>query len=182
MSAGNRQNARATLRASMSTGQAQPSELSAQGLRFGIVVSRFNSEITERLLAGALKFLHSRGAEDKNLSVFRVPGAFEIPLAAKKVAQTNFYDAIICIGAVIRGETLHFEIISNECARGIQESARETGIPFSFGVITAETWEQALQRSAENSGNKGSEAAAAAIEMAHLYRKMEHMKKETRSL
>lgn len=152
-------------------------ELSATGLRFAIIASRYNHDISRRLLQGAINALISKGATEKDLDIFWVPGSFELPQAAKKIVELKRFDAVICIGAVIRGETLHFELISNECARGIQETARDSGIPLSFGVITANNLEQALARSAENSENKGWEAAMAAIEMANLYEKLERLKK-----
>lgn len=144
----------------------------ATGFRFAIVVSQYNSFITDRLLQGALKALQEREAEMENVLIVRVPGSFEIPQAARKIAETVEYDAIICLGALLRGETLHFELICNECARGIQDVAAEYGLPVSFGVITANTTEQALERAGERSQNKGWEAAMAAIEMANTFRKL----------
>ena len=144
----------------------------AAGFRFAIVVSQYNSFITDRLLQGALKALQEREAEMENVLIVRVPGSFEIPQAARKIAETVEYDAIICLGALLRGETIHFELISNECTRGIQDVAAEYGLPVSFGVITANTTEQALERAGERSQNKGWEAAMAAIEMANTFRKL----------
>ena len=141
-------------------------------LRFAIIVSRYNSFITDRLLQGALEALKTNGVDEDNIQLIPVPGAFEIPQAARKIAETAKPNAIICLGALLRGETLHFEIISNECARGIQDVAAEFGIPVTFGVITANTMEQAMARAGEQSENKGWEAALAAIEMANLYRKL----------
>jgi 6,7-dimethyl-8-ribityllumazine synthase len=141
-------------------------------LRLAIVVSRYNSFITERLLQGAVDALKANGVGESSIQIFQVPGSFEIPQAARKIAETTRPDAIICLGALLRGETLHFELISNECARGIQKVAADFGIPVTFGVITADTEEQALARAGERSENKGWEAATAAIEMATLYRKL----------
>jgi len=144
-------------------------EASAVDLRFAVVASRYNPFITERLLTGAIEALRTNGATEENISVFRVPGSFEIPQMARKIAEQKKFDAIICLGALIRGETLHFELISFECARGVQRIAADFGIPVTFGVITADTMEQAIQRAGERSENKGWEAALAAIEMANLY-------------
>ncbi len=148
-------------------------EVSAQGLRFALIVSRFNSSITDRLLEGALEALASIGAQEEQVFVYRVPGSFEIPQMARKVAESGGYDAIICLGAVLRGETLHFELISGECAHGIQQVAADFSIPVSFGVITADTVEQALARSGRQSENKGWEAAMTAAQMASLFKKAE---------
>ena len=144
----------------------------AIGIRFAVIVSQYNSFITDRLLDGALEALRAHGAEEQDILVIRVPGSFEIPQAARKIAERLEYDAMICLGALLRGETLHFELISAECARGIQGVAAEFGVPLSFGVITADTTEQALERAGERSQNKGWEAALAAIEMANLFRKL----------
>ena len=148
------------------------SSQNAAGFRFAIVISQYNSFITDRLLQGALSALQDHQAEMENVLIVRVPGSFEIPQAARKIAETVEYDAIICLGALLRGETLHFELISNECARGIQDVAAEFGLPVSFGVITANTTEQALNRAGERSQNKGWEAAMAAIEMANIFRNL----------
>ncbi len=142
--------------------------LNAAGKRFAIVVSRFNAFITERLLLSAIDGLVRSGAEKKNIDLVRVPGAFEIPLAARKLAETKKYDAIICIGCLLRGDTAHYDVIVNEVTRGIGQSAQETGIPHSFGVLTCETLEQAIDRAGLKMGNKGFEAALAAVEMASL--------------
>ncbi len=147
-------------------------ELSATGLRFGIVVSRFNSFITERLLAGALDALERAGADAKQIEVVRVPGSFEIPIAAKKMGQSGKYDAVVAIGCVLRGETSHFEYISSEVARGVQLAQMDTGVPMIFCVLTCDTLEQAIDRAGLKSGNKGFEAGLAALEMAHLARKL----------
>ena len=142
--------------------------LSAKGLRLGIVVSRFNSFITERLLAGALDALSRAGADEKRIEIVRVPGSFEIPVAAKGLAQTGRYDALICLGCIIRGETQHFDYLSAEVTRGIQLAAIETGVPLAFGVLTTDTLEQAIERAGAKSGNKGAEVALSAVEMANL--------------
>ncbi|HKW26822.1 MAG TPA: 6,7-dimethyl-8-ribityllumazine synthase [Terriglobales bacterium] len=147
-------------------------ELSARGLRFGIVVSRFNSFITDRLLAGALDGLRRTGAHEKDIEVVRVPGSFEIPAAARTLAARGEVDAVICLGCLLRGETLHYEVIANEVARGIGQSAQETGVPHALGVLTCDTLEQAIDRAGLKSGNKGFEAALSAVEMARLQRAM----------
>ncbi len=146
--------------------------LKAGSWRFAIVASRYNSLIADRLLNGAIEGLKHHGATDENITVYRVPGSYELAMAARKVAGYRKYAAIICVGALIRGETLHFELISRECARGIQQVAADFGIPVTFGVITADTTEQAMGRAGERSENKGWEAALAAIEMANLYQEM----------
>src|SRR5262245_54694722 len=135
--------------------QIHEGNLSAKGLRFGIVVSRYNEFITERLLAAALDALLEKGALDKDIAVHRVPGSFEIPQVARLIAAQKSCDAIICLGALIRGKTMHFQLISEECARGIQQVGAEFSIPVAFGVITADTNEQAVERAGEKSENKG---------------------------
>ena len=142
--------------------------LSALGRRFAIVVSRFNAFITERLLMSAIDALVRSGAKKTNIDLVRVPGAFEIPLAARKLAETKKYDAIICLGCLLRGDTAHYDVIVNEVTRGIGQSAQETGVPHAFGVLTCETLEQAIDRAGLKMGNKGFEAALAAVEMASL--------------
>ncbi len=142
--------------------------LSAVGMRFAIVVSRFNAFITERLLLSAVDGLVRSGAAKKGVDLVRVPGAFEIPLAARKLAETKKYDAIICIGCLLRGDTAHYDVIVNEVTRGIGQSAQETGVPHAFGVLTCETLSQAIDRAGLKMGNKGFEAALAAVEMASL--------------
>lgn len=143
--------------------------LSARGKRFAIVVSRFNSFITERLLAGTIDGLVRCGvAGRKDYEIVRVPGAFEIPSAARTLAKTRKYDAIICLGCLLRGDTAHYDVIVNEVTRGIGQSAQETGVPHAFGVLTCETLEQAIDRAGLKMGNKGFEAALAAVEMANL--------------
>lgn len=142
--------------------------LSASGKRFAIVASRFNEFITERLLRSAYDGLLRSGASEKNIQIVRVPGSFEIPSAARTLALTKKYDAIICLGCLIRGDTAHYDVIVNEVTRGIGQSAQETGIPHAFGVLTCETLEQAIDRAGLKMGNKGFEAALAAVEMANL--------------
>ena len=146
--------------------------LSAAGMRFGIVVSRWNSFITERLLQGALDCLRRSGAASKDIQIVRVPGSFEIPSAARMLAETGNVDAIITLGCLIRGETTHYEHIATEVTRGIGQSAQETGIPHSYGVLTCENLEQAIDRAGLKSGNKGWEAAQTAIEMVSLKGKL----------
>jgi 6,7-dimethyl-8-ribityllumazine synthase len=143
-------------------------ELLASGKRFAIVVSRFNAFITERLLLSACDGLRRTGAAKKDIAVVRVPGAFEIPLAARMLAETKKYDAIICLGCLLRGDTAHYDVIVNEVTRGIGQSAQLTGVPHAFGVLTCETLEQAIDRAGLKMGNKGFEAALAAVEMASL--------------
>ncbi len=143
-------------------------KLSAVGLKFAIVVARFNAFITERLLAGAQDALHRLGADPKDIRIVRVPGAFEVPGASRLLADSGKYDAIICIGCLLRGDTAHYDVIVNECTRGIGQSAQETGVPHAFGVLTCDTLEQAIDRAGLKMGNKGFEAAMAAIEMAQL--------------
>ena len=142
--------------------------LSAVGKRFAIVVSRFNAFITERLLQSAYDGLLRSGAKKKDIVLARVPGAFEIPSAARTLAETGAYDAVICIGCLLRGDTAHYDVIVNEVTRGIGQSAQETGVPHAFGVLTCETLEQAIDRAGLKMGNKGLEAALAAVEMANL--------------
>ena len=143
-------------------------KLDASGKRFAIVVARFNSFITDRLLLSACDGLLRTGAVKKDIAVVRVPGAFEIPSAARALAETKKYDAIICIGCLLRGDTAHYDVIVNEVTRGIGQSAQETGIPHAFGVLTCDTLEQAIDRAGLKMGNKGFEAALAAVEMASL--------------
>jgi|HubBroStandDraft_6_1064221.scaffolds.fasta_scaffold51989_3 6,7-dimethyl-8-ribityllumazine synthase len=143
-------------------------ELRAQGKRFAIVVSRFNAFITERLLQGALDGLRRTGARSADVTLMRIPGSFELPAAARMLAQSGNYDAIICLGCLLRGDTAHYDVIVNECARGIGQSAQETGVPHAFGVLTCDSLEQAIDRAGLKMGNKGFEAALAAVEMANL--------------
>ena len=143
-------------------------KLDASGKRFAIVVARFNAFITERLLLSACDGLLQTGAKKKEIAIVRVPGAFEIPLAARVLAETGKYDAIICLGCLLRGDTAHYDVIVNEVTRGIGQSAQETGVPHAFGVLTCETLEQAIDRAGLKMGNKGFEAALAAVEMVGL--------------
>src|SRR3989441_4100595 len=143
-------------------------KLNASGLRFGIVVSRFNEFITDRLLRGAYDGLIRSGAEERDIKILRVPGSFEVPSAARTLAETKKYDAIICLGCLLRGDTAHYDVIVNEVTRGIGQSAQETGVPHAFGVLTCDTLEQAIDRAGLKMGNKGFEAALAAVEMANL--------------
>ena len=142
--------------------------LKADGKKFAIIVARFNSFISEKLLEGALDTLVRSGALDADIDVARVPGAFEIPLIAKKMAASQKYDAVICLGVVIRGATPHFDVVVNEVSKGSAQVGLETGVPVLFGVLTTETIEQAIERSGTKAGNKGAEVAVAAIEMANL--------------
>ncbi len=146
--------------------------LTAKGLSFGIVASRFNEFITARLLDGALDALRRHGAEDERITVVRVPGSFDIPLLAKKLASSRQYDAIICLGTVIRGATPHFEYIASEVAKGIAMTGLETGVPIAFGVLTTDSIEQAVERAGTKGGNKGFDAACSAIEMVNLLREL----------
>ncbi len=148
-------------------------DLSAAGMKFAIIVSRWNAVVTDRLLEAALDALLRSGADRSDIEVIRVPGAWEIPAAARTAANTGRVDAIVTLGCLLRGETAHYEAIYNEVARGIGQSQQETGIPHSFGVLTCETLEQALNRAGIKAGNKGFEAAAAAIEMVSLRRKVQ---------
>ncbi len=144
-------------------------KLDASGLRFALVVSRFNETLSSRLEAGALDCLQRHGADQESITVYRVPGAWEIPQLATRLAQLGNVDAIVAIGVLVRGGTAHFELLAAEVAKGLATTAMHTGVPISFGVITAETLEQAVERAGTKLGNKGWEAAQAAIEMARLY-------------
>ena len=144
-------------------------KLDATGLKFGIVVGRFNSFIGDRLLEGALDALVRHGAKDEDIEVAKVPGAFEIPLAVQKMAATGRYDALICLGAVIRGATPHFDYVAAEVSKGIAQVSLKTGIPIAFGVLTTDSIEQAIERAGTKAGNKGFEAAMTAIETAQLF-------------
>ena len=147
-------------------------KLNAQGMKFGIIVSRFNNFVTDRLLEGALDGLKSHGGEERNIDIVRVPGAFEIPLLAEKMAAGGQYDALICLGAVIRGDTPHFEYISDAVTRGIGHILLQHRVPISFGVLTTNNVEQAMERAGTKTENKGFEAALTAIEMANLNREI----------
>jgi 6,7-dimethyl-8-ribityllumazine synthase len=141
----------------------------ASRLRIGIIVARFNAFVTDRLRDGAVSALREAGAAESAIEIFSVPGAFEIPQAARAIAETGRFDAIVCLGCLIRGETPHFEYIASAAAHGITAAAGETGVPMAFGVLTTNTREQAMERAGDGPENKGREAAAAAIEMARLY-------------
>lgn len=145
-------------------------KLDATGQKIGIVVSRFNSFISERLLEGALDALVRHGAEDQDIHVMRVPGAYEIPLAAQKMTATGTYDAVICLGAVIRGSTPHFDYVAAEVSKGVASVSLESGVPVIFGVLTTDTIEQAVERAGTKAGNKGFEAAVTAIETVNLFK------------
>jgi len=147
-------------------------DLSAGGMKFAIVAARWNAVITDRLLQGALDGLHRSGAVQNDIQIVRVPGAWEIPSAARTLAESKQYDAIVTLGCLLRGETAHYEAIYTEVARGIGQSQQETGVPHAFGVLTCETLEQALDRAGVKAGNKGFEAAIAAIEMVSINRKL----------
>ena len=147
-------------------------QLSSAGLRFAIVVARFNSFITDRLLTGALDALKRTGAAEEQIDIIRIPGSWEFPITARAVAAQKRHDAIICLGAVIRGDTPHFEFVAGEAASGLARVAAETGVPVAFGGLTTNTVEQAVDRSGAKSGNKGFDAAMTAIEMASLLRQL----------
>jgi len=144
----------------------------AAGFRFALVVSRFNSFITDRLLAGALDALKAAGADERNIEIVRVPGSFEIPLTAKKLAESGRADAVIAIGCILRGETAHFDYVASEVARGVQLAQLDTGVPVIFCVLTCDTLEQAIDRAGLKSGNKGADAGSAAVEMANLSKQL----------
>jgi 6,7-dimethyl-8-ribityllumazine synthase len=145
--------------------------LSAKGFRFAIVASRWNDSLVSRLIDGALDALAELSADENAIEIFRVPGSFEIPLCALKAAECGKFDAVICLGVIIRGQTPHFEYIANETARGIGRASIKTGVPLLFGVITADNEDQAIDRAGVKLGNKGFEAATAAVELVNLYRK-----------
>ena len=146
--------------------------LSAKGLRLALIVSRFNDFISEKLKEGAMDTLLRSGANEKDIDLIKVPGSFEIPLIAKKLAEKKSYDALICLGAIIRGSTPHFEYVSAEVSKGIARVSLEGSVPVAFGIITADTIEQAIERAGTKSGNKGRDAALSAIEMANLLREI----------
>lgn len=145
-------------------------KLIAKGLRFGIIVSRFNRFISERLLEGALDCIRRHDGDDKKVLVFWAPGSFELPLVAKKLAETRKFDALLCLGAVVRGDTPHFDFVASETAKGIARVSLETGVPVSFGIITADSADQAIERAGLKQGNKGWDAALSAIELANLFK------------
>jgi len=146
--------------------------LQSAGLKFALIVSRFNDFVSERLLEGAMDALRRTGAQDKDLAIVRVPGSYEIPMIANRLAAGGTYDAIICLGAIVRGETPHFEYIAAEASKGIAQVALQTGVPVSFGIVTADTLEQAMDRAGAKNGNKGYDAAMTAIEMANLVKRL----------
>jgi len=146
--------------------------LDAKGLRFAIVVSRFNSFITERLISGALDALHRSGASDDNIELVRVPGSWEMPVTVSALLEQERHDALICLGAVIRGETPHFDYVAGEAAKGLAQASLASGVPVAFGVLTTNTLDQAIDRAGAKGGNKGFEAAMTAIEMANLLREL----------
>lgn len=151
--------------------------LKAEGFRFAIVVARWNDFLTARLTEGALDALERLGAEEKQIEIFKVPGSFEIPLTAQKIAESSKFDAVICLGAVIRGQTPHFDYVAGEAAKGIGQVGMKTGVPVLFGIVTADTLEQAIDRAGVKAGNKGFEAAMSAIELVNLYQEMKGGKK-----
>ncbi len=147
--------------------------LKADGFRFAIIASRWNSFLTGKLVEGAVDGLERLGADEKSVEIFYVPGSFEIPLTAQKVASSGNFDAVICIGVVIRGETPHFDYVAGEAAKGVTNASMKTGVPVLFGVVTTDTVEQALNRSGIKAGNKGFEAAMSAVEIVNLYKGLE---------
>jgi 6,7-dimethyl-8-ribityllumazine synthase len=148
-------------------------ELLARDLRFVVVAARFNDFVVESLLRGALDALKRHGAAEKQIEVVRVPGAFDIPLVVRKLALSRRFDAVIALGAVVRGQTAHFDYVAGECASGLSRIALESGVPVAFGVLTTDTMEQAVDRAGGKAGNKGADAALAAIEMANLLRRLD---------
>ncbi len=154
------------------TNQIIEGNLNASGLKFVIVVSRFNSIITDRLVAGALDALKRTGAEEGAAEIVKVPGSWELPVIARELARQKRHDAIICLSAVIKGDTPHFEYIASEASKGLAQTALETGVPISFGVLTCDTLEQAIDRAGAKSGNKGFDAAMTAVEMGNLMRRL----------
>lgn len=148
-------------------------DLNARDMRFVLVASRFNSFIVDSLVSGAHDALRRHGADDKNIHLVHVPGAYEMPLVARKLAASKRYDAVIALGAVIRGGTPHFEYVAGECAKGLAQASMETGVPVAFGVLTTDTLEQALERAGTKSGNKGADAALSAIEMVNLLKQLD---------
>ena len=154
----------------------QREQVTASGFRFAIVVSRWNHELTSKLEWGAVEAFRHAGARDSAIEIFRVPGSFELPLASLKAAQSGKFDAVVALGVVIRGDTPHFDFVAGQAAAGIMQAALETGIPVMFGVITANTPEQAIERAGDGTDNKGFEAAVSAIEMVNLFREMDRAK------
>jgi 6,7-dimethyl-8-ribityllumazine synthase len=150
--------------------------LNAEGFRFAIVASRWNDFLTARLVEGALDALERLGASEEAVEVFRVPGSFEIPLLALRVAETKRFDAVVCVGTILRGQTPHFDYIAGEVTKGIAQAAMQTGVPVLYGIITADTLEQAIDRAGVKAGNKGFEAAMSAVELVNLYKSMTGVK------
>jgi len=148
-------------------------DLQVRDLRFAVLASRFNEFVVDALMRGAVDTLRRLGATDKQVEVVRVPGAYDMPVVARKLALSRRYDAIIAVGAVIRGQTPHFDLVARECASGLARVSQETGVPVAFGVLTTETTEQAIDRAGGKAGNKGADAAAAAIELVNLLRRLE---------
>ncbi len=146
--------------------------LIAKGKKFAVIASRFNSFITDKLVEGALDALKRHDAEEKDISIIKVPGAFEIPYLAAKIAKSKKYDAIICVGAIIRGNTPHFDYVAAEAAKGVAAASLDSGVPVIFGILTTDSIEQAIERAGTKAGNKGADAALSAIEMANLYEKI----------
>ncbi|AMN47517.1 6,7-dimethyl-8-ribityllumazine synthase [Steroidobacter denitrificans] len=149
-------------------------DLQCRELRFAILASRFNEFIVERLVDGAVDTLRRHGAGDQQIEIIRVPGAFDLPLVARRLAQTQRYDALVALGAVIKGATAHFDYVAGECAGGLARVAQDTGIPVAFGVLTTDTIEQAIERAGTKAGNKGADAAITALELANLLRRIEN--------
>lgn len=148
-------------------------DLVARDLRFAIVAARFNDFVVDRLVDGAVDALVRHGASEKNIELIRVPGAFDMPLAVRKVAQSRRYDAIVALGAVIKGATAHFDYVAGECSSGLARAALDSGVPVGFGVLTTDTLEQAIDRAGAKAGNKGADAALAALEMANLLKRLD---------
>ena len=150
--------------------------MNAEGFRFALISSRWNDFLTARLVEGALDALERLGASEKSVEVFKVPGSFEIPLLARKLAASAKYDAVICLGTIIRGQTPHFEYIAGEVTKGIAQAGMETGVPVLYGIVTADTLEQAIDRAGVKAGNKGFEAAMSAVELVNLYKEVDSKK------
>ena len=148
-------------------------DLAARDARIAIVAARFNDFVVERLVQGALDALLRHGAAEKNLELVRVPGCFDMPLVVRRLAQSRRYDAIVALGAVVKGETAHFDYVAGECAAGLARAASDTGVPVGFGVLTCDTMEQAIDRAGGKAGNKGADAALAALEMSNLLKRLE---------
>lgn len=157
----------------MSTIKTYEGDLNARDLKFAIVAARFNDFVVDRLLKGAVDALKDRGADEAAIEVARVPGAFDLPVVAKKMAESKRYHAIVALGAVIKGDTAHFDFVAGECASGLTRASLDTGVPVAFGVLTTETVEQAMDRAGGKTGNKGADAALVAVELANLLRALE---------